>query len=268
MFFSENKPKTSNQNPASMKVLIFEDEGLTAERLTQLLRRYNPEIEVLDIIESVGKGVDWFENHKAPQLIFMDIQLTDGSCFELFDQVRVEAPVIFTTAYDEYAIKAFKINSIDYLLKPIDFKELSAAIDKFKKLHAKEQKVNPNTYDDLMLDYTTPYKIRFMVKIGDQLKYVNSKEIAYFVSSEGFVSLCTIKGKYLPLEYSLDNLEELLDPAYFFRINRKFIININSIEKIHSYFNSRLKLILKPLPETDVIISRERVASFKKWLNK
>lgn len=251
-----------------MEVLIFEDEELTAERLTHLLRRYDPEIKVLDILESVKKGISWFEENKVPQLIFMDIQLTDGPCFELFEQVRIETPIIFTTAYDEYAIKAFKLNSIDYLLKPIDFKELSAAIDKFKKLHDNQPKVDSSTYDELLTNFSTSYKMRFMVKIGDQLKYVNSKDIAYFMSSEGLVNLCTHNGKSLPLEYSLDHLDEMLDPAYFYRINRKFIINIESIEKIHSYFNSRLKLILKPLPEIDVIISRERVASFKKWLNR
>ena len=253
----------------SLKVLIFEDESLSAEHLVKLMRRYDPAIELLGIIESVKQGVDWFTNHPHPDLLLMDIQLSDGSCFELFRQVRLEIPVIFTTAYNEYAIQAFKVNSIDYLLKPVDFQELQLAIEKFSKqrIHAVQ---NPEqVYEQLYsrLIQTSQYKKRLLVKVGEQLKQVNVEDIAYFQFDDGMCWAVTFAKARLPVDYSLDDLVQMLNPKMFFRINRKFIVRPESIDKIHAYFNNRLKLQLRPSPESEVLVSRERVTDFKNWLD-
>lgn len=249
-----------------MRVLIFEDEALTAERLTRLLNKYNSAIEIIEIIESVKDGVEWFKNNPAPDLIFMDIQLTDGACFEIFEQAEVEAPIIFTTAYDQYAIQAFKVNSVDYLLKPIDFNDLKAAIQKFEKLSIKPD-IEKNIYHNLLQQITKSYKQRFLVKVGEQIKYVNADEVAYFMHEEGLVFAYTNVKRYV-LDQSIEQIEKLVDPDGFFRINRKMIVSLSSINQIHRYFNSRLKLKLEPGLEEDVIVSRDRVTDFKNWIDK
>ena len=253
----------------SLKVLIFEDESLSAEHLVKLIRRYDPAIELLGIIESVKQGVDWFPNHPHPDLLLMDIQLSDGSCFELFRQVRLDMPVIFTTAYDEYAIQAFKVNSIDYLLKPIDFQELQLAIEKFRKQRNHMIQNPEQVYEQLYsrLIQTSRYKKRLLIKVGEQLKQVNVEDIAYFLFDDGMCWAVTFAKTRLPVDFSLDDLEQMLDPKMFFRINRKFIVKPEAIDKIHTYFNNRLKLQLRPDPETEVLVSRERVVDFKSWLD-
>ncbi len=253
----------------SLKVLIFEDESLSAEHLANLIRRYDPAIDLLGIIESVKQGIEWFSTHAHPDLLLMDIQLSDGSCFDLFKQVRIEVPVIFTTAYNEYAIQAFKVNSVDYLLKPIEFLELQLALEKFRK---QRKNIAPNQeqmYGQLYSRLLQPmqFKKRLLVKIGDQLKQVLVEDIAFFVFDEGMCWAVTFAKNRLPVDYTLDELEQMLEPKQFFRINRKFIVNPVSIEKIHTYFNNRLKLQLRPNPETEVLVSRERVSDFKNWLN-
>lgn len=253
----------------SLKVLIFEDESLSSEHLIKLIHRYDPAIELLGIFESVKQGVDWFSNHLHPDLLLMDIQLSDGSCFELFKQVRLGIPVIFTTAYNEYAIQAFKVNSIDYLLKPIDFQELQLAFEKFKKqqnhLIQNPEQVYEQLYSRLI--QTSRYKKRLLIKVGEQLKQVNVEDIAYFLFDDGMCWAVTFAKAKLPVDYSLDDLELMVDPKMFFRINRKFIVRPESIEKIHTYFNNRLKLQLRPDPESEVLVSRERVSDFKNWLD-
>ena len=253
----------------SLKVLIFEDESLSAEHLVNLIRRYDSSIELLGIIESIKQGIDWFSKNQHPDLLLMDIHLSDGSCFDLFKQVKLETPVIFTTAFNEYAIQAFKLNSIDYLLKPIDFQDLHLAFEKFRKQH-KPHLPNPELlYEQIYSKLLQPnqYKKRLLVKVGEQLKQVLVEDVAYFLFDEGMCWAVTFAKNRLPVDYSLDELEQMLDPKQFFRINRKFIVNPNSIEKIHTYFNNRLKLQLRPDPETEVLVSRERVADFKNWLN-
>lgn len=245
-----------------MKVLIFEDERLSAERLTDLLKRYDPGIKVLDIIDSVKKGIEWFINNPSPELIFMDIRLADSVSFELFEKVNIEAPVIFTTAYDEYALKAFKVNSIDYLVKPYDFNDLKKAIDKFKKL----KPVFSGDFLKYLFNQADFYKKRFLVKVGDQLKHLDILDIAYFKSEDSLVFAFTKNKSSLPMDYSLDQLESSLDPSDFFRINRQYLVNIGSIGRIHTYFNGRLKIELNPPPPDEVIVSREKSSAFKKWL--
>ncbi len=246
-----------------MKVLIFEDEKLTADRLITLLKRYNFSIEVLAVIDSVHSGIEWFMKNQPPDLIFMDIRLSDGVSFELFEKVHIEVPVIFTTAYDEYAIKAFKVNSIDYLVKPYDFKELENAIDKFRK---QQQNFSWAKMNLLINQPGICYKNRFLVKIGDQYKYISSEEIAYFVADEGLVDIITHENSTYPVDSSLDKLERQLDPAMFFRLNRKYLAGINAVAKIHAYFNGRLKVTLQPPACEAVIISRDKASKFKQWM--
>lgn len=246
-----------------MKILIFEDEKLNSERLVELIKRYDVSAEVLAILESVHQGVAWLTKNTSPDLIFMDIRLSDGLSFELFERINIEIPVIFTTAYDEYAIRAFKVNSVDYLVKPVDFDELKTAIDKFKKLRPL---LSPEFIETILKQSNLKYKTRFLVKIGDQLRHLECKDIAYFIFEDGMVMAVTKTRSSLPMDFSLDNLEQLLNPENFFRLNRKFIANIDSISKIHSYFNGRLKIDLLPPVDEDIIISRERTGRFKEWM--
>ena len=246
-----------------MKVLIFEDERLNAERLSDLLKRYDSNIEILAILESVKQGVQWLTNNPSPELIFMDIRLTDGLSFELFEKLNIDSSVIFTTAYDEYALRAFKVNSIDYLVKPIDFNELKAAINKFKKIKIR---LSADFLNSVLSNLEDKYKQRFLVKIGEQLRNLLTSDIAYFVYEDGLAMAITYSKSSLPVDYSLDQLENLLNPKEFFRINRKVILSISSIGKIHTYFNGRLKLELIPTSKEEIIVSRERVGKFKEWL--
>lgn len=251
-----------------LNILIFEDEQLSAERMEQLLSRLDQDLKVLDVLSSVKQGISWFKKNANPDLILMDIHLSDGSCFELFNKVEIDVPVIFTTAYDEYAIKAFKVNSIDYILKPIDFQELVAAFEKFNKYRKQDPDIQKQLFHTLyeQISQSGKYKQRFLVKIGEQLKRIESTEIAYFIFEDGLVWANSKTNLRLPMDYSLEQLEQMLDPMRFFRINRKMLINLDSVEKIHTYFNSRLKLHLRPDFGANVIVSRERVNSFKKWL--
>jgi two-component system response regulator LytT len=246
-----------------MKILIFEDEKLNAERRVELIKRYDLSAEVLAILESVDQGVEWLTKNTSPDLIFMDIRLSDGLSFELFERINIEIPVIFTTAYDEYAIRAFKVNSVDYLVKPVDFDELKSAIDKFKKLRPL---LSPEFIETILKQSSLKYKTRFLLKIGDQLRHLECKDIAYFIFEDGMVMAVTKTRSSLPMDFSLDHLEQLLNPDNFFRLNRKFIANIDSISKIHSYFNGRLKIDLLPSVDEDIIISRERTGRFKEWM--
>ena len=246
-----------------MKVLMFEDEKLNAERLIELIKRYDPSVRILAVIESVEKGIDWFIKNPSPELIFMDIRLTDGLSFELFEKVNIDIPVIFTTAYDEYAVRAFKVNSVDYLVKPVDYSELKAAIDKFKKVRPL---LSRDFIQAILEQSNQKYKNRFLVKIGDQLRHVDCRDIAYFVFEDGLVMAVTKAKSALPMDHSLDHLEQLVNPADFFRLNRKVIARIDSIGRIHSYFNGRLKIELLPPLDEDIIVSRERVGKFKEWM--
>ena len=253
-----------------MKVLIIEDEKPAAKRLTKMVQQYRADCEILDVLDSVEVAVEWLETYKKPDLIFMDVQLADGVSFEIFGQTEVTSPIIFTTAYDEYALQAFKVNSLDYLLKPIDPEELEKALCQYDKYHQNKNKTVDNAIIEQLLGTLTQkeYKERFLVKIGQQLTYLKVAEIAYFYSNEGLIFACQQNGKRHNLDYTLDQLAEVLNPVDFFRINRKIITNLNSIKKIHTYFNSRLKLELEPATSLETIVSRDRVSDFKKWLDK
>ena len=250
-----------------MKAIIIEDEKLSAEHLEALLKRIDANIEVICIIDSVKKSIEVFSKGIKADILFVDVHLADGLSFEIFSKVDIDTPVIFTTAFDEYAIKAFKINSIDYLLKPIGV-DLRAAIEKYKKLNYKNK---IGIIEDIAQAYQTinkQYKNRFMVKIGEVISSIKTDDVAHFISEDGLVLLTTISNKRYVVDYTLDNLETILAPDIFFRINRKVVMHINSIQKVNSYFNSRLKISSLLLQEEDAVVSRERVNEFKKWLDK
>jgi len=248
-----------------MKIIIFEDERHNAERLIQLVQKCLPVVEVLGIIASVEEGLKWFAQKKIKaDLIFMDIQLSDGNCFELFDQVEIQTPIIFTTAYDSFALQAFKVYSVDYLLKPIDVQDLKRALEKYEyfKLPADPgYNLSRIAEEFFMREHT-----RFLGKINNQLVYVKAKDIAHIHFSDGFTWATTAADQQIPLDYSLDQIERLLDKRLFFRINRKLIIHIDAIKKITTYYNSRFIVQLQPPISIDAIISRERVPGFKAWL--
>ncbi|MCW3467184.1 LytR/AlgR family response regulator transcription factor [Chitinophaga nivalis] len=247
-----------------MKVVIFEDEPHNSERLIQLLLKCNPTIEVVAIIASVSEGVQWLAKQEPVDLMMMDIQLSDGNCFELFKQAKVKTPIIFTTAYDSFALQAFKVNSIDYLMKPIDAKELQSALKKYEEL----KPVSNHSIDIARIaeEFLKRDSTRFIGRLNNQLTYVKAKDIAYLHFVKGITYAATNSNQKMPLDYSLDQIEKLLDRNVFFRINRQFIVHIDAIKKITTYYNSRLILQLNPHVDTDVIISRERVSDFKNWL--
>lgn len=255
-----------------IKVLIFEDEKYAADQIVDLLLQYDSEIEILDVIDTVESGVKWFKNNTSPDLILMDIQLADGISFEIFDYIKVNAPIIFTTAYDEYAIKAFKVNSIDYILKPIDFDELSNALDKFKSLNfdAKTESLEKlqTQIDNLVEAAPKQYRQRFLIQAADKLHIVNTSDILFFFIEENSVFLTNVNGQSYSLEYTLDKVYKLINPEEFFRINRKYIIHLKSIQKMNSYSQYRIRIQLKNCKDDNIIVSRERVKDFKYWLEK
>lgn len=248
-----------------MNCFIAEDEKVAAERLSGLIKKYDPSIDISEIVQSVKNAVRWLNTHHPPDLIFMDIQLADGISFEIFEQTVVKTPVIFTTAYDEYTLKAFKVNSIDYLLKPIDQKELKNAIDKFKANNTPVE-IPAQVFDNIMFSLTKKFKNKFVMNVGEHIKVFTADDIQCFYSLEKNTFLHNYSGRDYAVNYSLDQLEDLLDPALFFRINRKFIVAFSAIADIISYSNSRLKVKLKSNESDDLIVSREKVQEFKKWL--
>ena len=248
-----------------MNCLIAEDEKVAAERLVGLIKKCDPSIDITEIVQSVKNAIQWLNTHQAPDLIFMDIQLADGLSFEIFEQTIVKTPVIFTTAYDEYALKAFKVNSIDYLLKPVDLNELKNAIDKFKENNSPKE-IPAQVFDSIIHSLTKKHKNKFVMNAGEHIKVFTADDIQCFYSLEKNTFLQNNSGRDYAINYSLDQLEDLLDPAKFFRINRKFIVSFSSISDIISYSNSRLKVKLNSNESEDLIVSREKVQDFKKWL--
>ena len=252
-----------------MNVIIIEDEQLSAEHLTTLLKKVDKDITVIGLADSIKKSVKLLTDNTQVDLLFVDIHLADGLSFDIFSKISIDTPIIFTTAYNEYAIKAFKVNSIDYLLKPIGVEDLRVAIQKFEKLkNTSQQKINAEKIDTAFNIINKQFKNRFMVKMGDTISSIKTDDIAYFIAEDGIVLLVTKLGKRYPIDYTLDQLEQLIDLNLFFRINRKVLINIDSVKKVSSYFNSRYKITTDFLQEDDSIVSRERVNDFKSWLDK
>ena len=252
-----------------MQVIIIEDEKIAAKSLEKQLSAIDPQINVVEILPSIRKSVRWLSINKA-DLIFLDIQLADGLSFKIFEEVKVKTPIIFTTAYDQYAIKAFELNSIDYLLKPIDKNALEKSLNKLKEL----QSVAVHSPDeirelaDLLQNREAVFQKRFMVYAGDKVKSIKIEEVAYFYSMEKSTFLCTKGDVSYTIDYSLDKLELMIDPDNFFRINRKFIIHIDAIKNMFPLANSRMKIELIPPSHEEAFVSLHRYSNFKRWLNK
>jgi DNA-binding LytR/AlgR family response regulator len=259
-----------------MKVLIIEDEELAVKKLRKTLETVDSTAEVVGTTDSIRSSVSWLQQNPAPDLILMDIELADGQSFEIFDKVEVKSTVIFTTSYDEYALKAFKVNSVDYLLKPVQKEDLEAALNKlksFKSMYGTSTPADPLNVDNLVKELQQKlqpkeFRKRFLVKHAQKLVSVDVDEIAYFYSDGRLNFFKTLDNKKFVVDYTMDELEEMLDPHKYFRISRSFYVSIASIDQIHEYFGNRLLLNLKPAVDKESIVSREKVADFKKWMGK
>ena len=254
-----------------MKAIIIEDESLARERLRDLINRYDRNIQIIAEFDSVEESVAYLLENDNFDLLFLDIQLSDGLSFEIFNHVEIVKPIIFTTAYEEYSIQAFKVNSIDYLLKPIDFEDLKKALVKYNKIIQSREQFIPSDYSQIakILDDNKRYKKRFIVKLGSKIQFKEANQIAC-IYAEGKIVYIVLNdgGKKYMIDHTLEELDGfLLDPSDFFRINRKFIVRIDAIKELKSYINNRLKVFLHVDNDMEMIVSRERVGSFKKWLN-
>lgn len=253
-----------------MQVLIIEDEKLAAERLKNLVSEIEPTAQIIKSIESIKNAVKWLSTNPHPDLIFMDVQLGDGLCFDIFEKTNVDVPVIFTTAYNEYALRAFKVNSVDYLLKPIDKEELRASLAKYRKLSSNVTQnvaLQPQMLKQVMDLIRNPHKSRFVVRIGEHIKTIAIEDVAYFYSSDKYSFIRSVSRRDYAIDYSLDQLEQELDPARFFRVSRKFIVAMSHIKDIVAYSGSRLKLNVVGGDDQEILVSREKVTDFKNWLD-
>ena len=249
-----------------MKILIVEDEPIAVTKLKRLLAQIDPFIECLDVIGSVEMSVNWLLRNPKPDIIFMDVQLEDGICFEILENVDLKTPVIFTTAYDHYAIEAFRLNSIDYLLKPLKLGDLKRAITKYREIHYSDHDVS---LKELIKSIPPQSKERFLVKIGEHYTSIQTRNIDYFFIRNRCNFIHSDGGKNYPVDYSLDKIEEMVDSHRFFRINRKMLVSYAAIQDIISYSTHRLKLVLEGVSDLDdVLVSRERVPDFKRWMDR
>ena len=251
-----------------MDILIIEDEILAAERMQMLIKNYDPSINIVASLESVEEAVQWLSTKKAPDLLLVDIQLADGHSFEIFKKVPVHKPIIFTTAYDQYALDAFKLLSIDYVLKPVTAEALSNAFAKYKSLTGQVEAVQ--NYDEVLQyvkeNLSSKYKSRFLGKVGQRTYFIPVQDVAYFTADNKIVHLVARDGKRYLKNATMEKLEQIIDPKIFFRVNRKIIIHIDAIEQIKPYDNNRLIIMVKAIPAAEeIIISREKVAEFKIW---
>lgn len=251
-----------------IRTLIIEDEEAAALRLENLLSRIDSDIKIIGRLDSIDASVLWFQANPPPDLLILDIQLGDGLSFEIFRNVKVDCFVIFTTAFDEYAIKAFELNSIDYLLKPVDENKLVRSLEKFRKLRERSGHFDIEKIAKIIESRKSQYKKRFVVNIADKIKMVETRELAYFYSFDKNTFLCTNGNLHYPLDFSLDHLENLLDPEFFFRLNRQYIIHYSSITKIYLFSKSRIKIEVQPPIKDGLLVSSARTPEFRKWLDR
>jgi DNA-binding LytR/AlgR family response regulator len=251
-----------------MKIVIIEDEVFAARRLENLILEFNPDNEISARLESVSESIEWFRNNPQPDLIFLDIHLEDGLSFAIFEEVNINVPVIFTTAFDEYAIKAFRLKSIDYLLKPISKADLERAIDKFRNWQTeKNQLIDLKEVMQMIVSKKTEYRERFSVAVGDKLRTIDVNDIAYFFSTSSITFAVTFDKRQYSLDQSIDKIMAELNPVRFFRVNRQYLVCTKAIVNVHVYPKSRLKLELNPPLKEMVFVSIDRVPEFKKWLD-
>jgi DNA-binding LytR/AlgR family response regulator len=259
-----------------MKILIVEDEDLAVKKIKKTLNEIEASSEIIGVTDSIQSTVSWLQQNEQPELILMDIELCDGQSFEIFNRIKVKSPVIFITSYDEFALKAFKVNSIDYLLKPIQKEDLETALQKYdrlKNIYTEDKPANGFNLENLVKELqqklqSKEYRKRFLVKNGQKLVSIETDEIAYFFSDGRLNFFKTFDNKKFVVDYTMDELEEMLNPEKFFRISRSFYISVESVEQIHDYFGNRLLLHLKPSVDKEAIVSREKVTDFKKWMGK
>ena len=250
-----------------MKVLIIEDEKLATDRMIRLLREADPSIEVCNVLGSVESSVNWFLKNPRPDLVFMDIQLEDGLCFEIFDAIALDTPVIFTTAYNEYTLKAFKVNSVDYLLKPVTTYELSHSLEKFRNFHSPV--VNVEKIGEMVQQMMPKTKERFLIRIGEHIRSVPVSSIHCFFIEDKCVFANVAVNKNYPLDYSLEKIESMINAAVFFRINRNYIVHFDAITDMVVYSSNRLKISVDTIPDNEqLIVSRERIAAFRRWIDR
>ena len=250
-----------------MRYLIIEDEPLSQEELVRMLKALDPNFMLLASIDSVKQSIEWFNTNEQPDIVFMDIHLSDNICFEIFNKVEITAPVIFTTAYDQYAIEAFKTNGIAYLLKPIEEDELIAALKKFRTLTNTNIELSSIHSHIQQLSTLNSYKERVLAKVGDNYQHVAMQDVAYFYSEDHYTFVATKDKQRYIINYTLDTLVEQINPQQFFRISRQFIVNINAINNISKHFNGRLKITVNPSFSEDIYVSRNRVQTFLAWLD-
>jgi len=257
----------------ALKVLIIEDEIPAQRLLKETLMEITIETEVVDCINSIKSAVSWFKNNQHPEIVLLDIQLSDGLSFEIFKQVKIESMIIFTTAYDEYAIQAFKVNSLDYLLKPIEKKDLQIAFEKHKQYTNQFIKEQNSSIDfselaSLIKNEKPEFRKRFLIQSNESFSYLPVEKIALFYSMQGITFSVTFEKREYPVNFSLESLKEQLDPGSFFKINRQIIINIESIKRVHTYFNGKLKLEVQPEHNQDIIVGKDKTAAFRRWLDR
>ena len=253
-----------------MRVLIIEDEALAAEKLKVMLKEIDQEFEVAGVTKSVEGSLHWLNTNPEPDLIISDIHLSDSLCFDIFTDLKPKCPVIFATAYDQYAIQAFEVNSIDYLLKPIQKDKLKNSIEKFHDLKAKKVMTFPDLdkIADVIKQTVRDYKSRFLVKVGTKIKSIPVNQIGYFFTHDKMTYIVVKDGKKYPVDHTLEEIDSLLDPKDFFRVNRKYVVHIETVNEIHPYFKGRLKINLNPHVDDDIVISSEKTPAFKAWLDK
>jgi len=249
-----------------MKVVIIEDEELAARRLESMIKECAPDTEIIAKLESVEDAIEWFRSHASPDLIFLDIHLEDDLSFTIFEKVKVTSPIIFTTAYDEYAIRAFKMKSIDYLLKPIVKEELANSLEKYREFTSARTQPDMEAIFRMITSGVPAYKERFSITVGQKIKSYATAEISWFYSEEGITFMVINDNHQYPIDFSLDDLSTQLNPKEFFRINRQFLVKLESIKNVHIYPKSRLKLELIPHADKEVFVSRDKVTRFKEWL--
>ncbi len=254
-----------------MRTLIIEDEHLTAERIRSLILDLKKDCEVLAILESVKAAVEWFRDHEQPDLVFMDIQLADGISFDIFNQVEMDVPVIFITAYQEYAVRAFKVHSVDYLLKPVSGEDLKKALEKYDRYYREGHdfpRIDPRLLGNIMKMAGRSYKSRFMVRVGERIRAVEVKDVIYFYSLEKATYLHTSSHRNYVIDYTLDALEEIVDPERFFRINRQFLTSVEAIKEMIHYSGTRIKVSLAGSEDDRIYVSRKRIPAFREWLDR
>lgn len=250
-----------------MNILVIEDEQLAADKMIEYVKKLHPEAQISGPIKSIKEGLAWFSDHSVPDAIISDIMLTDGLSFEIFKEKDVTCPVIFTTAYDQYAIRAFDVNSVDYLLKPVSLEKLQESLQKISFEKPAETKLDFDKLAEFLQSNAKTYKTRFLVKVGQKIKAIPTTKIAYFFTQDKLSFVVSHQKDKFPVDHTLEEIDAMLNPNDFFRINRKFIVHIDAVKEIHPYFKGRLKLELTPEIGEDIVISSDKTPSFKAWLD-